>query len=412
MSQNRKVDAVIYIGNYQFPMGDAVAKRALGLGKAFSYAGYRVLFIDENASVPLGEISEVKCYGKFEYCSIHHSTSSIEHYLYKKDLSAIKKRIMSWCSQYHVIAIILCGTKCALLANGIVSYAKKTKIPVIADSMDWLTSHTGNFIFDLLKQLDTTFEIKVVNQRADGIICISEYLSSYYRTKQKRTLVIPPLSPYERPKYVETKTEKIKLIYAGVPCRLGRKLKRPSDAKDRLDLAIQMLSELSDEGCDFEFDVYGLKKEDYDTVFPEQKEVTDSLVAKRKLCFKNRQNENIVREAVVNSDFIILLREKNRTSMAGFPTKISESIFLGTPVITTDTTDIKKYVREGETGFYLNLNDWEESKEKLKKILYMNAYDRNKLKKETFKNECFSPQSYSKLLKEFLAGFKQTGEER
>ena len=40
--------------------------------------------------------------------------------------------------------------------------------------------------------------------------------------------------------------------------------------------------------------------------------------------------------------------------MAGFPTKISESISFGVPVITTVTSDLEDYVFDNENGYFLD----------------------------------------------------------
>ena len=39
--------------------------------------------------------------------------------------------------------------------------------------------------------------------------------------------------------------------------------------------------------------------------------------------------------------------------MAGFPTKVSESISLGIPVITNNTSDLKKYICNGVNGYMI-----------------------------------------------------------
>jgi glycosyltransferase involved in cell wall biosynthesis len=46
-----------------------------------------------------------------------------------------------------------------------------------------------------------------------------------------------------------------------------------------------------------------------------------------------------------------LLRPDQRFAHAGFPTKLVESLTLGTPVICNITSDIGKYVRDGVEGF-------------------------------------------------------------
>ena len=85
-----KKKLIVYIGNFVFPMGDAVAKRALGLGLSFADIGYSVAFIGESKDVPIGKISEEKVYGEFKYCSIHKAQSAKEHYQYRNDLKNIK----------------------------------------------------------------------------------------------------------------------------------------------------------------------------------------------------------------------------------------------------------------------------------------------------------------------------------
>jgi glycosyltransferase involved in cell wall biosynthesis len=43
--------------------------------------------------------------------------------------------------------------------------------------------------------------------------------------------------------------------------------------------------------------------------------------------------------------------------MAGFPTKVSESISCGTPVICTDTSDLRQYIQNGYNGFVCEIEN-------------------------------------------------------
>ena len=52
-----KKKLIVYIGSFVFPMGDAVAKRALGLGLSFADAGYSVAFIGESKMSQLHSIA-------------------------------------------------------------------------------------------------------------------------------------------------------------------------------------------------------------------------------------------------------------------------------------------------------------------------------------------------------------------
>jgi glycosyltransferase involved in cell wall biosynthesis len=55
-------------------------------------------------------------------------------------------------------------------------------------------------------------------------------------------------------------------------------------------------------------------------------------------------------EAIRSADFSVFLRERSRVTTAGFPTKFVESMAVGTPVITTITSDLEQYLRDGENG--------------------------------------------------------------
>ncbi len=399
---NSEKKTIVYIGSFDFPMGDAVAKRALGIGMALSKAGYSVAFIGESKNVARGKISEEKVYGQFKYCSIHKAQSAKEHYQYRNDLKIVRNKLEEWNSKNQIAAVVFCGTKCALFAGGLVRICKKMHISTIADSMDWLKTHTGNIIFDAIKQADITYELCVVNRKANGVIAISEFLSDYYKKKGMKTLIVPPISPYSKSEDVVECNGKLTLVYAGIPCRLGKPLRNVEDAKDRLDLAIQLLYGAYQKECQFQFFIYGLTKEEYCVIFPEQNSMVEELLLAGRIRFMGYAQESIVRQAVERADYTVLLRNKNRTSMAGFPTKIAESITLGTPVITTDTSDIGRYVKEGDDGYFLDILDIKNAERKIIQIFEQGKKQSLKMKEMAVQNSSFVAKTYAAKLGSFI----------
>lgn len=389
---------IVYIGNFSFPLGNAVAKRVLGIGKVLWLAGYEVTYIGESEEVALGKISDEMVYEEFKYYNIHKPTSSFEHYMYSADVKNVCQKLHSWKKSDRITAVIFCGTKNAFFANAIVRECKKLKIPTIADSMDWLNSRTGNIVFDIVKQLDTNFELRVLNAKANAVITISNYLSQYYQRKGLPTVVVPPISPYTSRPVCSKDGDKVTFIYAGIPCRLGIPLKNVSDAKDRLDLVIQLLYSIYKKGYDYQFYIYGLTKEQYAVVYPHQNMMIEQLVDVGKVHFMGFAEENIVRKAIEMADYTILLRERNRVTMAGFPTKISESISIGTPVITTDTSDISTYVKEGIDGYFLDITDMDSAEQKLVHILCGGKDLVKVMKQQARANVNFQPNSYVKTI--------------
>ena len=70
---------------------------------------------------------------------------------------------------------------------------------------------------------------------------------------------------------------------------------------------------------------------------------------------------------ISNSDFTIIPRQRNKLTMFGFSSKICESFACGIPVITTDTSDNKLYIKNGINGFVCD-PDYDSLKKQLAEI--------------------------------------------
>ena len=132
----------------------------------------------------------------------------------------------------------------------------------------------------------------------------------------------------------------ITLIYAGNPAR-----------KDAVHYAINAVQRLIDEGENLRFLIVGAERERY------LKNYSDLLSKKElseRIKFLGRVPQDEVPSYYALADFMVLLREPTRKSNAGFPTKFSESFTSGTPVIANLTSDLGRYLKDGETGFVVS----------------------------------------------------------
>ena len=59
-----------------------------------------------------------------------------------------------------------------------------------------------------------------------------------------------------------------------------------------------------------------------------------------------RMPNNFVIKKIKESDWAVVLREKNKIVQAGFPTKVSEAIACGTPVIANKFSNIVEYLND------------------------------------------------------------------
>ena len=108
------------------------------------------------------------------------------------------------------------------------------------------------------------------------------------------------------------------------------------------------------------------------------------------------------------SDFSLIIRNRNRKTMAGFPTKLAESIMGGCPVICNATSDISEYVRTGFNGYVLETPSLGELESVLSSIVQLSA-DEIKMMKGNAK-KCasvkFDYYSYIDPMKIFLNNLK------
>ena len=109
-----------------------------------------------------------------------------------------------------------------------------------------------------------------------------------------------------------------------------------------------------------------------------------------------------VKQAIMHADFTVFLRDKNIGTMAGFPTKFAESMCLGTPVITTDTSDLAEYLHHGENGFFLDISDQAGSLKVLEEIVSLDSDARIRMKENCARETGFSHETYQDAIQQFL----------
>ena len=190
--------------------------------------------------------------------------------------------------------------------------------------------------------------MNVLNYRMSGNIVISDFL---YNTYVGRVPIvnIPPLVDLAEDKWEECQYREIsntsitKIIYAG----------SPSKQKERLDLIVEAVTGLNKKFL-VELSVLGITQNDFCQIYDFDKTMLqDNIVFYGKVPHKDAIRK------IAESNYSIIIRDKNRITNAGFPTKFVESISAGTPVITNDNSCVKKYMYEGKNGYIVSIDNLE-----------------------------------------------------
>lgn len=393
---------IIYTGNFAEPDNNAAGKRVYGNSLILESLGYDVLL--------LGKTQDEHYSGKKKYTD-HISFESYPDYgriKYKGYVAYLKKTIEE--QKVKPACIIRYGAPgLSVYDNEVLKLAHEKGIKVVADVVDWLSSDGGNIIFNAVKNFDTYMEKAVYNNKSDGVIAISSYLGEYYKKRVKNVVVIPPIAPEYRENTAEN--EMVTIMYAGVPFRIGLKVKDVHKIKDRLDIAIEALAEVYKGGfTNFRFKIFGITKEQYLVTFPEQEDIIN--LTSDVIFFYGRRPMSEIQAELTKSDFSILLREVTRGTTAGFPTKVVESMSCGTPMITTKTSDLSNYIRNGENGFFVNIGNREELVNSLSRITSMSKKNIMNLKQICYADKAFLPIEFKTMFEIFFESVVGLGHDK
>ncbi|MEF1173779.1 glycosyltransferase [Vibrio sinaloensis] len=397
---NKKI--IFYIGNFHYPSGNAAGKRVSGIISILINLGYHVVVFDTRkiAVESKGIVLDNEASNEYVTCYTMAYPQGILDWL---KVSSLQEDLIRKFDEYkNVEAAIFYGSpRVSVFSNYLIKYFNKKNIVTISDVVDWLIVKTKNPIRDLVKKLDDYYQKTVLNNRFDKSICISYFLEDMYKEKIRDIIVIPPvMDSYSFNELGEKNREKT-LFYAGNPFRSDMRKNDVATMKDRLDLIISHLCELKDEGVDnFVFQTYGFTKNELLSSVPYISDKVESLG--RNIIFNGEVDNEYLVSQLINADFSVLFRDFKRDSVAGFPSKVAESIVNGIPVIVTDVGDISLYLENGKEILTSPPQDLISQKASLRSAILMSDQNISSMKEYARSNRSFVPENYLEDIRFFI----------
>lgn len=302
---------ILYVGRFKLPEGNAASSRVLAVSDILAAAGYRVCLV--------GLANSAKDAGR---------GSVLGHdYLALEERSRAQKFRGRFTSDWVERGISEFGLPAAVVyynfssAALIASCARRSGVAHIADCTEWYGGEAS--AAGLFRVLDSEVRMRLVHTRMSGVIAISGYLKRYYES-HTRVLQLPPMVNLEDPKWqrghpgLAERTDQLRLVYAG----------DPGASKDGLDEVVAAVDSL-DPGVDVRLDVYGLTLQQANA-----RGVAVGQVPGR-VEFHGRVPHDEALRATAEADYVVFARRPTRANLAGFSTKLVETITLGTGVMTT-----------------------------------------------------------------------------
>ncbi|WP_278567590.1 glycosyltransferase family 4 protein [Amedibacillus dolichus] len=242
--------------------------------------------------------------------------------------------------------------------------------PLILESCEWYDPSTykyGKFSHHYILH---TICWKWGYIHVDGVLAISRLIESHYKKIVKNVIRIPTIvdsiNDEARVKVNTSKEKKLRLLFAGSLAR----------TKDSIRPYFEALDILEDYANTIFFDICGVSEE----------EIINHLgyelynKYKKQIRVYGKIPQNKIPELYSNCDFGIFFRPNQRSSHAGFSTKLGEGMSCGTPFIVNDTGDISLYIKNGING-YIVKND-KDIANVLKEVLVSSDYERSEMREK------------------------------
>ena len=334
-SNNRQT--IIYVGSIMLPDKNAAAQRALSLSKSLRDLGYRVIIVGR------GEV----CNRNNSIISTHRIIQGFDTYMVPNP-SSTKQWIHHTLSASEYIEIIkyygISTIKCVLVMEyesvplmKLLNFCHSHKIPLAADSLEWYGPSTRAFPINYIKDVDTCLRMRLIYPfLTKNMICISRFLTEHYKKYIQNVVYIPgSIDPSEK-KWISPPYQANTVFTIGYAGNPGKHFE-----KERVDLLIRAVNELNQERKPCRLLLAGIDESflrNNEHIGAAYLQSNGMIVCKGALSHLESLN------LISSCDFSTIIRDSNRVTSAGFPTKLSESFGCGTPVLATKTSNIAEYI--------------------------------------------------------------------
>lgn len=362
---NRELRKGLFITKCLFPYGSAISSRVRNLLKLLIECGYEMHIITPQHD------GNKEC---DELIGYNYTVDYIDAKENRLSLMGIGfcqpyiKAISSYLNNNKPAFIL--STNMPFATAALSKAAHQAGCKYLLENCEWFDA--SSFKFGILNPYYRK-HIKQIRGRdikmADGIIAISRLLEEHYSSIP--VIRIPTILDVKNTEANIEKNEEqtIKIVFAG---SLG-------GGKENLKPIFEALSRINSLKRRIELDIYGPSKPQVLANIGGDGDLLKAVEGS--VAIKGRVSQKEISGIVKNADYSIFIRPERRSSNAGFPTKLAESMCVGTPVITNNTGDISLYLNE-KNGFLLESGTSEEIEMVFQKILSSSQEERNEMRKQ------------------------------
>ncbi len=386
--------SIAYVGPFSFPEGGAAARRILGNALSIRTAGYQVHI--GSGQLLQTKTSAVEMYQGIPVYSLDERFAEryptlIKHMLYFN----MGRKTCDWLNALDPkpVAVILYSGYSPYFLR-LLPWCERQGIPLIFDAVEWYDP-SGGMPGGSLSPYRWSFEfaMRYYCVRAKHIIAISTHLQDFYRQRQCASVRIPPtLDTRSIEPNLEISSDPVVTIgYTGTPSK-----------KDLFDNFLEAILRMDPQGRHLRLRVAGVSCDQLMAYPAIRRRRFTSVPPCIETLGKVPHNEAIT--LIRQADFSVLLRPQKRYAQAGFPTKVVESLAMGTPVICNITSDLGNYIHDGIEGIVCTDHQPDSLVSSFERVLKLNAKQRQSMRIAARRQaeQSFDYRNYVSPLAEFL----------
>lgn len=324
---------IIYYGGFTLPDKSASANRVVSNGKIFDKLGYKTVFIGVSDDSFDGLKPVADCDNMFEHAHPKSTKQWIKHMFSVEHIESVIGKYDDVCK------IILYNVPMFTLMKAKKVFSKKN-IEVCYDCTEWTKDTDGSLPKRIFKAFDEILISNFAHKVADRMIAISSMMEKKYKSS-KKLLILPPLVDINDKIWHQTPEnhgDVFEFCFAGIP----------DGNKESLDKVVEAFCHINKKNTLLR--IIGITEDDFRKIYP------DSVIPKNvrnKITFMGRLSHFETIRHILGCDCYIFIRRSDKRNNAGFPTKFAESYTCGVPVITTDVSDVGKYIKKSGKGSLL-----------------------------------------------------------
>lgn len=332
---------VIFGDNFSFPEGDAATNRVYNYAKGFYENGINVhviCFSSEYDTVGEGMEDEIHFYHPFgvrnrnRFFIIRRWQKFIKYF---RTISLIKS-----IQRKDKIIAVHCYTQLLQTQLFAFIFSRYYKTRLTLERSEHPMRNTNDKV---IKRLYGNFKIAIETRLYDGIFCISDYLIRFYQNKgcdeRKLFLVPSTVDPARFNKLLDSPFRFRYILYCGSLTTL----------KDGVDILIESFSRISRRHPDINLALVGEADTLKDEIF--FRELVSRFNIKNRVFFTGKLPRTAIPEYMCNAEILTLARPRSIVADAGFPSKLTEYLATGKPVIVTSVGEIPVYLKDNDNAF-------------------------------------------------------------